>query len=331
LSTALGGAAWVIHTLHGGGWRRIGAGPRLVGVPIAPSRPEPLLGQIFSGSGAIRAGLLTPKALRSRAWRRLFHDVYADSSLADSHELRCAAAYTYLLPGGGAIAGRSAAQMLGFGLADPADPVDVLVCRGDEFGPIRGLKVHTARVLEDEMRLIRGVRVTGPLRTCWDLAQWLTTVEAVVLIDRLLALGTVTREDLEKYLSARVGRRGWRRMRRVLSLVDARAESPQESRLRARLVLAGLPPPEVQFRLFHEGRFVARVDLAWPAWKLAVEYDGLYHVGDRPQMGRDRKRLNAIFRAKWHIVHVTADIMRDEFDRILDEIRDVIKERSRGQ
>lgn len=330
MSTGPGGTVEVVHTLDGGGWRRTRAGPRLVGVPIAPSRPEALLGQIFSGSRAVRAGLLTPKGLRSKAWRRLFHDVYADSSLALSHGLRCAAAYSHLLPRGGAIAGRSAAYVLGFGLAGPADPVEVLVRRGHDFGPIRGLKVHTADFREDEVRLIRGVRVTEPARTCWDLTQWSTTVEAVVLIDRLLALGTVTREDLEKYLGTRQGQRGWRRMQRVLSLVDARAESPQESRLRARLVLAGLPPPEVQFRLFHEGRFVARVDLAWPR-KVAVEYDGLHHVGDRPQMGHDRKRLNAIFRTKWHVVHVTADIMRDEFDRILQEIRDVIKERSRGQ
>ena len=116
-------------------------------------------------------------------------------------------------------------------------------------------------------------------------------------------------------------------MRRVLDLVDGRAESPQETRLRARLVLAGLPPPEVQFRILHEGRFVARVDLAWPAWRIAIEYDGLWHVGSRPQMGLDRRRLNALFRAKWHIVHVTADMLRDEFEKILGEIRSVIRER----
>ena len=299
-------------------------------MPTAPARPEVLLGQTFPGSGAVRAGLLTPKGLRSKAWRRLFHDIYADSSLADTHELRCAAAYTYLLPGGGTIAGRSAAHMLGFGLAEPTDPVEVLVWRGDDFGPIRGLKVHTADFLEDEVRLIRGIRVTAPVRTCWDLAQWLTTVEAVVLIDRLLALGTIAREDVEKYLAAREGQRGWRRMQRVLSLVDARAESPQESRLRARLVLAGLPPPEVQFRVLHQGRFVARVDLAWPHWRVAVEYDGLHHVGSRPQMGRDRERLNGLFKAKWHVIHVTADLMRDNFDGIVTDVLQAIKERRRS-
>ena len=300
-------------------------------MPVAPARPEALLGQIFVGSGAVRAGLLTKKSLRSKAWRRLFHDTYADSALPDTHELRCAAADRYHLPAGGAIAGRSAAEMLGFGLADAATPVEVLVFRGDDFGPIRGLKVHTARFDEDEVRLIRGVRVTDPVRTCWDLAQWLTTVEAVVLIDRVLALGSVSRQDLEKYLAARTGRRGWRRMQRVLSLVDARAESPQESRLRARLVLAGLPPPEVQFTVFHEGRFVGRVDLAWPQWGIAVEYDGLWHVGNRPQMGRDRDRLNGFFRAKWHVIHVTADSMRDNFDSLVAEIWATIRERSRGQ
>jgi hypothetical protein len=297
-------------------------------MPVAPARPEALLGQIFVGSGAVRAGLLTKKSLRSKAWRRLFHDTYADSSLPHTHELRCVAAYTYFLPAGGAIAGRSAAQMLGFGLAVATDSVELLVRKGDDFGPVKGLKLHRGDLDDEEVRLIRGVRVTGASRTCWDLAQWLTATEAVVLIDRVLALGTVTRGDLEKYLAARQGQRGWRRMQRVLSLVDARAESPQESRLRARLVLAGLPPPEVQFRVFDEGRFVARVDLAWPQWRIAVEYDGLWHVGSRGQMRHDRDRLNALFKAKWHVIHVTADSMRDRFDAIVAEVRSAIHERS---
>jgi very-short-patch-repair endonuclease len=247
--------------------------------------------------------------------------------LPDTHALRCAAAARYLLPVGGAIAGQSAAELLGFGLAEPADPVDVIVRAGDHFGPVQGLRIHSGDIRDEEVRLIRGIRTTDPLRTCWDLCRWLTVVEAVVLIDRLLALRGVTRDDLDAYLRSRESQRGSRRMRRVLDLVDGRAESPQESRLRARLVLAGLPPPEVQFRILHEGRFVARVDLAWPAWRLAVEYDGLWHVGNRPQMGLDRKRLNALFRSKWHIVHVTADMLRDEFEKILAEIRSVIRER----
>ena len=191
---------------------------------------------------------------------------------------------------------------------------------------MQGLCVHSGDIREDEVRLIRGIRITDPLRTCWDLSRWLAVVEAVVLVDRLLALRTVTRDDLDEYVRSREGQRGWRRMRRVLDLVDGRAESPQESRLRAQLVLAGLPPPEVQFRILHEGKFVARVDLAWPAWRIAIEYDGLWHVGSRPRMRLDRKRLNALFRAKWHIIHVTVDMLR-EFKTLLAEIRSVIRER----
>ena len=57
-------------------------------------------------------------------------------------------------------------------------------------------------------------------------------------------------------------------------------------RLRLLLVLAGLPAPEVQFPLVADRYLVARFDLAHPAAKLAVEYDGAGHVDDL-----DRRRV----------------------------------------
>jgi hypothetical protein len=274
--------------------------------------------------------MLTKKRLRSRAWRRLYRGIYADSSLPDTHQMRCIAASLYLMPPGSAIAGRSAAVMLGFGLADKDDPVEVLVPRGAEFGPVAGLRVHSGDLADEEVCRVRATRVTGPARTCWDLARWLPLADAVALIDRLLCLGTVTRASLVEYLERREGDRGWRRFQRVLSLVDGRAESPQESRLRARLVLAGLAPPEVQFSVFSEGRFVARVDLAWPDLKIAIEYDGVWHVGSAPQMQRDRQRLNRLVAAGWIVLHVTSARLREDFDGLVAEIRRAIGDRRRS-
>ncbi len=86
----------------------------------------------------------------------------------------------------------------------------------------------------------------------------------------------------------------------------------QESRLRVRLVLAGLPRPVVQYVIERNGAFLARVDLAWPQQRVAVEYDGLWHAAEE-QIHYDRRRLNKLLGADWLVLHVTAKRLRDDF------------------
>jgi very-short-patch-repair endonuclease len=68
---------------------------------------------------------------------------------------------------------------------------------------------------------------------------------------------------------------------------------------------AGLPAAVPQYEVQKNGVFVARVDLAWPAARVAVEYDGAHHA-DPLQMRRDRRRLNALVDAGWLVIHATA-------------------------
>ena len=53
------------------------------------------------------------------------------------------------------------------------------------------------------------------------------------------------------------------------------------------------------------GRFVARMDFAWPQHRLALEYDGLWDAQSRP-VRRDRRRLNDLVTAGWRVLFVTA-------------------------
>ena len=55
----------------------------------------------------------------------------------------------------------------------------------------------------------------------------------------------------------------------------------------------------------HGGRSVARVDVGWPAQRVALEYDGLWHA-EPGQFARDRERLNRLTAAGWRVVFVTA-------------------------
>ena len=253
--------------------------------------------------------------------------MYADARLPVTHRTRCAAAGRWLIPAGAAIAGRSAAALYGCAHSTIDDVVDVLVPRGVRAGPTAGLRVHRGPVDAGDVVDRAGTPVTSPERTCWDVAGWLDLVEAVVVIDALLARRLTEVSMLREYALARAGRRGWRAMLRAVDLADAGAESPQESRARVRLVLAGLPRPRTQWVVSDQGRFLARLDLAWPDYRVAIEYDGLWH-DDPAQFDADRRRLNRLVGTDWIILHLTAKRLREDFDGFLAEVRAAL--RSRG-
>ncbi|WFE39528.1 hypothetical protein [Micromonospora sp. WMMD998] len=297
-------------------------------MPRCPRRPAELVGKVFFAREAVHRGLLTRNELRSSAWRQLFHNVYADARLEISHATRCRAAASWLFPPGCAIAGRSAVALLGGPQPRPEEPVEVLVEPSARFGPVAGLRIHVANWQEGEVLRVDRAPVTTPARTCWDLACWLDGVEAVAHIDALLHRQATDRAELMAYLGRRAGERGARRFAEALGLADGGAESLPESRLRVRLIRAGLPRPVTQHVITRQGRFVARVDLAWPDLKVAVEYDGLWHH-DAEQFHRDRRRLNQILRDDWIVLHVTSRRMAEDFDGVLAEIRAALTTRRR--
>lgn len=150
----------------------------------------------------------------------------------------------------------------------------------------------------------------------------------MAVVDRLAHQRLVALPQLRADSRAGIGKRGWKRMVRVAELADAGAESIPESRLRVRVVLAGAPKPVTQFVVERDGMFVARLDLAWPHLKVAVEYDGMWH-DDPEQFHRDRRRLNRLLGADWIVLHVTAKRLREDFDGFLAELRQALRSRSR--
>jgi very-short-patch-repair endonuclease len=53
------------------------------------------------------------------------------------------------------------------------------------------------------------------------------------------------------------------------------------------------------------GGFIARLDLAWPERKVAIEYDGAHHLSRR-QHSRDLERHNRLRAAGWTVLQVDA-------------------------
>ncbi|WP_448617856.1 endonuclease domain-containing protein [Geodermatophilus sp. URMC 65] len=157
----------------------------------------------------------------------------------------------------------------------------------------------------DDVTRTLGVPVTNPLRTAPDLTRTLPPVDAVVALDALVQTGLVGLADVRSAAVAATGR-GCRRVREAAARADGLAESPQETRLRLVLLASTLPPPVAQHTVRDiNGRFVARVDFAWPEQRLAVEYEGAWH-GQPQNVVRDRTRLDRLTAAGWRVVFVTA-------------------------
>lgn len=190
------------------------------------------------------------------------------------------------------------------------DVLDLLAPPGTWPPRRRGTRGHTSQVDVPTVRR-RGLPVTAPASTWVDLAQdGATTAELVVVGDAMLRAGLATPSALAERVGTGAAR-GVRAARAALPLLDGRAESPMESWLRVLLVLAGLPAPEVQHVITHDGVFVARVDLAWPDARLVVEYDGGHHL-DRRQHVADLRRREAMEQAGWTVVVLMAeDVLGD--------------------
>ncbi|MFS0854639.1 hypothetical protein [Microbacterium sp. 179-I 3D4 NHS] len=115
-----------------------------------------------------------------------------------------------------------------------------------------------------------------------------------------------TRDQLRSAIEA--GRRvGNPRLRRALDLIREDSWSPRETRVRCILIREGLPEPELNVDVFDDdGRFLACLDLAYPARKAAVEYHGMLHASTYPA---DVERLARLRAAGWTVIEVTAPLL----------------------
>ena len=287
-------------------------------MPTQAARPQQLVGRVFRGSTVVRQGLLTSKQVRSSAWRRLGQDVYADAALPVTHRVLVNAVGLSLPPGAG-FAGRSAAVLWGVDdAADADDPVDVVLPRGVRWNAGAGVR---RRALGPTQRLERVGRwsCTGRADTAVDMVRWLPLDDGVVLLDRLIAGGMTSLDDVREAAEHLPRCQGSARAREAARLADGRAESPQETRLRQVLQRGGLPEPVPQFRVFDATGFVARVDVGHPDLRMAVEYDGLWH-GERRAFLADRRRLDRLVEAGWVVLHVTLEDLRHP-ERLVARVR----------
>ena len=272
--------------------------------------PEVLLRSELLTSVGSRAAL--DEALERGAWRRVLRGTYARANETDGLELRCAAAQR-LLPPLSWVADRCLLWLLGVDVLPPGPPrLEVVVPRLAVVPRRGGVLARQADVPLADRWLLRpsGLRCLRPARAAADLLRLLPRAEAVVVADAVQRAGLVDAQDLRTELAAHAGLRGVRRAGAALSLSDPLVESPPESRLRLVLVDAGLRPVCQHDVVGPDGRWLARVDLAFPVARVAVEYHGRAVHEREDVFTRDRQRQNALVRAGWTVLRYTAADLR---------------------
>jgi very-short-patch-repair endonuclease len=119
-------------------------------------------------------------------------------------------------------------------------------------------------------------------------------------------LPQTTEANLRQAIADYPGRRGLRRLRRALALLDDRAESAQESRVRVILLEAGITGFRVNHWVTATNGKRYRIDIAFPGRKLAVEYQGVHH-NDPEQWRKDVTRRAALEADGWTVLEIAAD------------------------
>src|SRR4051812_2931258 len=272
-------------------------------------------GGLFLGSHAVAEGLFTKHQIESGLYRRVLRNVYVEPGLVHDHHLKARAA-ALLMPAEAVIGGRSAAAWFGAPFSAASDPVLVVLPRDSRWTGPRGVQVHRTDLRPREICTTDdGVRLTSLRRTAWDIATLESVPTAVSLLDGILRDarlqdGELTEGTLISEFAARRGRWGSRRAQFVLPLVDGRAMSPPESRVRVACHLAGLPHPIPQFEVYEGDAFLGQVDLAWPEVKLIVEYEGAYHF-EELQIRLDDARYEALVAAGWRVIRLSSIDLRD--------------------
>ena len=285
---------------------------------------------LISRDQALAAGL-TPAGIQHRLtsgeWLRRRPRVYAYAAAEGCWKQDLLAVCLWLGPG--AAASHRAAAAL-WQLHPEVQPVEVTIDR--RVRPAEGVAIHFTRkwIPADRTRLA-GIPVTTPTRTLIDLGATCGPDEVEIALDAALRRRLTTLRSLTWHHS-RIRARGRNGAGVMTDLLRRRSSSaPTESEFETRLLQllrrAQLPLPCPQYVVADGCGFVARLDFAYPAAKVAVEADGFAFHSLEVDWHRDRSRYNHLAALGWTIVHVTWSNLTRHPDRVVRDVRAVLQPR----
>lgn len=254
------------------------------------------------------------RRLATSEFRGIFDGVVVASVVPDTVVVRARAALLRA-PEGAVVSHWTAARLWG-GVVPDNEWTHISFMRDVRFR-VRGVKHHRFRHRLDIKRR-HGVTVTSPEQTFCHLAKHLGLVDLVALGDRLAKKSRCSTADLVAYAE---GWEGQCQHEAVFAarLVRDRVDSVPETALRLLMVLAGLPEPEVDIRLYDdEGRLRFRIELGFEGVLLAIEYDGRWHDAPEQREHDEARRSGLSSREGWTFVVVKTEELYD-FPEILLE------------
>ncbi|MFJ4037252.1 endonuclease domain-containing protein [Microbacterium sp. NPDC090007] len=308
------------------------------------SSPLPAqLGSVFGVRDAREAGV-TERRLRANdllapfSGVRVLADALADTD-AEAHVQRLRA-YATRMPDHAFFSHVSAAVAWGLPLPGWAlrdGVIDVAVATPRRHPSARGVRGH--EVLGEGVIVQRhpdfGFRLSSPASTWAQLGGVLRHPYDLVAVGDAVVRGPRHPHDpralgslaqLERIIAAarRVGRPA---LREALPRIRDGAQSRPESWLRLSLVDANLPEPELQHEVWRGRRLVARLDAAYVAERVAVEYEGEHHLLDREQWVRDIRRYEELAHLGWFVLRVTADDLFRHPHTVIARVRAALSSR----
>ncbi|QIK63580.1 hypothetical protein G7068_10510 [Leucobacter viscericola] len=124
------------------------------------------------------------------------------------------------------------------------------------------------------------------------------------------------------------GRPGRRLLIEALPLLRDGAVSAPETHLRLAIVDAGMPEPELDVDVYDcMGRFLGCSELAYPEFKIALEYEGDHHRTKTRQWNRDLEKYEDYKRVDWEVIRVTKWLLYSRRKKLLTQVRDALARR----
>jgi len=247
--------------------------------------------------------------LRSGRWTRLRNGVHAMSGTPPTWQQAALAAV--LAVGPDAVASHITAGILwDFPDLEHRNVFDVCTPRPDRCR-LPGVETHrTVRFLAIEHTTHRRIPVTSLARTLVDLSGALSVTQPGRATDHACFSLGMPLDQLRRCVTALPGAPG-RKPPRVHAVLNQRVEgydeleSALEMRVLRAIVTAGLAEPVLQHWVVLEGRR-ARIDMAYPELKLAIEVDGYASHRLRAAFDADRARANELDIAGWDRLQFTS-------------------------
>lgn len=272
---------------------------------------------------------------------RMFHGVRAvadspgdwrDRSDLDALRIRCRALLQVITPG--TFFGLFTAAKI-WGVPLPIkwlhdETIHTLVFAPDRAPNRPGIK---GRQLTDDYAFcldVSDLPIVDPLTMFCHLGMLLSLPDLVAVGDALVRAPDARDPDARPpvqldLLKDRIGLyrgRGKRRAVEALELIRPGAESRPETLTRLLLVDEGFPEPELNVNVYDgDGTFLARVDLLYRSYRVAVEYDGEQHRTDQAQYDRDVGRLDDLAAHGWRVVRIGSRTLFGDPQDVVNRVR----------